>query len=243
MTENTHGSGRRAFGDLTNVLCKRPAPPDLEKGSGGIKIRRIEKDSGPRKGSDENAKTGGSGKGLIFGHLFDGVAKANYERPSMFCGTKVQHMAAMAAGLRSKEASELRNHCASMDSSALSNKELDSSLESESGCEEGGDYEIDGGYPYNHGSSEFASKTTVNDGECLTQEEVAGSSGSQKPLSSSDFTTCGNVPGSNFQSASMRNCALEEPVATKSCACTFCTKGMFRCTIFFRCICCHYCAL
>jgi hypothetical protein len=232
MTENTHGSGRHAFGDLTNVLCKRPTPADLEKGSGGIKIRRIEKDSGPRRESDENAKTGGRSKGLIFGHLFDGVAKANYERPSIFRGTKVQHMAAMAAGLRSKEASELRNHCALMDSSALSDKELDSSLESERCCEEGDDYEIDGGYPDNLGSSEFASKTAANGGECLTQEEVARSSGSQKPLSSSNFTTCGNVPGSNFQPTSMRNCGLEEPVATKSCVCTFCTKGMFRCTFF-----------
>jgi hypothetical protein len=232
MTENTHGSGRRAFGDLTNVLCKRPTPADLEKGSGGIKIRRIEKDSGPRRESDENAKTGGRSKGLIFGHLFDGVAKANYERPSIFRGTKVQHMAAMAAGLRSKEASELRNHCALMDSSALSDKELDSSLESERCCEEGDDYEIDGGYSDNLGSSEFASKTAANGSECLTQEEVARSSGSQKPLSSSNFTTCGNVPGSNFQPTSMRNCGLEEPVATKSCVCTFCTKGMFRCTFF-----------
>jgi hypothetical protein len=111
MTENTHGSGHPAFGDLTNVLCKRPALSDLKKGSGGIKIRRIEKENGHRKESDENIKTGGRGNGLIFGHLFDWVAKGNYERPSVFHRTKVQHMAAMVAGLRSKEATELRNNC------------------------------------------------------------------------------------------------------------------------------------
>jgi hypothetical protein len=236
MTENTHSSGRRAFGDLTNVLCKRPAPTDLEKSSGGIKFRRIEKDGGPRKESDENAKTSGMGKGLIFGHLFDGVTKGNYERPSIFHGTKVQHMAAEAAGLRSKQGRELGNYCVSMDTSALNDKELDSSLESESGCEEDDDYEIDGGLPDHFGSSELVSKGTANDSECLTQEEIAVPSGSQKPLSSSDFTTCGNVPGSNVQAvqqcASMRTGGLEEPVATKSCTCSFCTKGMSRCTFF-----------
>ncbi|KAK3155308.1 hypothetical protein QOZ80_2BG0201570 [Eleusine coracana subsp. coracana] len=227
MTENTHVSGRRAFGDLTNVLCKRPAPADLEKSSGGIKIRRIEKDIGPRKESAENAKTSGTGKGIIFGHLFDGVAKGNFERPSIFHGRKVQHMAAEAAGLQSKEVSELKNHCVSMDSSALSDRELDSSLESESVCEEDDDYEIDGGFPDHFGSSELVSKTGANDGECLTQEEIAGSSGSQKPLSSSDFMMCGNMPGSNVQPTSMMTNGLEEPVAAKSCACSFCTKAAF----------------
>ncbi|TVU28557.1 hypothetical protein EJB05_20079 [Eragrostis curvula] len=227
MTENTHGSGRRAFGDLTNVLSKRSAPTDLEKSSGGIKVRRIEKDIGPRKETDGNAKTSGTGKGIIFGHLFDGVAKKNFERPSIFHATKVQHMAAEAAGLRSKEASELRNHCAQVDSSAPSDKDLDSSLESESGCEEDYDDEMDGGFPDHFGSSEFVSKTTANDGECLTQEEIAGSSGSQKPLSSSDFTTCGNASGFSVQPASMRVGGLEEPVPTKSCACSFCTKAAF----------------
>jgi hypothetical protein len=111
MIENTHGSGHPAFGDLTNVLCKWPALSDLKKGLGGIKIRRIEKESEPRKEYDENIKTGGRGKGLIFGHLFDWVAKGNYERPSVFRRTKLQHMAAVAAELRSKEATELRNNC------------------------------------------------------------------------------------------------------------------------------------
>jgi hypothetical protein len=110
MIENTHGSGHPAFGNLTNVLCKQPTLSNLKKGSGGIRIRRIEKESGHRKESDENIKTGGRGKGLIFEHLFDWVAKGNYERPSVFCRTKVQHMAAVAAGLRSKEATELRNN-------------------------------------------------------------------------------------------------------------------------------------
>ncbi|KAK3159125.1 hypothetical protein QOZ80_2AG0146030 [Eleusine coracana subsp. coracana] len=227
MTENTHVSDRRAFGDLTNVLCKRPAPADLEKSSGGIKIRRIEKDIGPRKESAENAKTSVTGKGIIFGHLFDGVAKGNFERPSIFRGRKVQHMAAEAAGLQSKEVSELKNHCVSMDSSALSDRELDSSLESESGCEEDDDYDIYGGFPDHFGSSELVSKTSANYGECLTQEEIAGSSRSQKPLSLSDFTTCGNMPGSNVQPASMRTSGLEEPVATNSCTCSFCTKAAF----------------
>jgi hypothetical protein len=118
-----------------------------------------------------------------------------------------------------------------MDSSVLSNKELDSSLESETGCEEDDDYEIDGGHLDTLGSSELGSKTIANDGGCLTQDEVAGLSGSQKPLSSSDFTTCGNMTGSNLQHASMSG--LEEPVTTKSCAGTFCTKCMFRCTICF----------
>jgi hypothetical protein len=109
--KNTHGSGHPAFGDLTNVLCKRPALIDLKKSSGGIKIRMIEKESRRRKESDENIKTGGRGKGLIFGHLFDCFAKGNYERPSVFHRTKVQHMAVVVAGLRSKEATELRNNC------------------------------------------------------------------------------------------------------------------------------------
>jgi hypothetical protein len=118
-----------------------------------------------------------------------------------------------------------------MDSSVLSDKELDSSLESETGCEEDDDYEIDGGHLDTLGSSELGSKTTTNDGGCLTQDEVAGLSGSQKPLSSSDFTTCGNMTDSNLQPASMSG--LEELVATKSYAGTFCTKCMYRCTVCF----------
>jgi hypothetical protein len=118
-----------------------------------------------------------------------------------------------------------------MDSSVLNDKELDSSLESEIGCEEDDDYEIDGGHLDTLGSSELGSKTTANDGGCLTQDDVARLSGSQKPLSSSDFTTCGNMTGSNLQPASMSG--LEEPVATKSRSGTFCTKCMFRCTVCF----------
>ncbi|XP_062221980.1 uncharacterized protein LOC133921210 [Phragmites australis] len=226
MGENTRGSGRRAFGDLTNVLCKRRAPTDFEMSSGGIKIRRIEKDVEPRKQSDENAKTSGGGKGIIFGNLFDGVAKENVERPSIFRGTKVQHMAAEAAGLLSKEASEARNHCASMDSSDLSDKDLESSLESGGGCEEDDD-EIDGDLLSQFGSSELVSKIIATDGECLTQEEIVGSSGNQEPLSSLDFMIGGNMPNSNVQPASMRVGGLEEAVATKPCACSFYTKAAF----------------
>jgi hypothetical protein len=113
-----------------------------------------------------------------------------------------------------------------MDSSVLSDKELDSSLESKTGCEEDDDYEIDGGHIDTLGSSELGSKTTANDDGCLTQDEVAGLSGSQKPLSSLDFTTCGNMTSSNLLLASMSG--LEEHVAG-----TFCTKCMLRCTICF----------
>lgn len=225
MTENTHGSGRRALGDLTNVLCKRPAQTDLEKSSGGIKIRRLEKGIGPRKEFDENEKNSGRGKGIVFGHLFDGVAKENFERPSVFRGTKVQHMAAEAAGLLSKEASELRNRSA-MDSSDLSDKEQYSSLESGSDCDDDDD-EMDGELLGHFGSPELVNKMAANDGECLIQEEIAGSSGNQKPLSSLDFTTGGDMPSSSVQHASIRTGGMEEAVATKSCACSFCLKASF----------------
>ncbi|KAL6912121.1 hypothetical protein ACP4OV_000926 [Aristida adscensionis] len=226
MADNTHGSGRRAFGDLTNVLSKRPASSDLEKGSGGIKIRRVEKGDGTRKEFDENSKTSGGTKGMIFGHLFDGVAKENFVRPSIFRGAKVQHMAAEAAGLLSKEAGKSRNCSVSMDSSSLSDKE-ESSLESEDGCEEDDDSDdVYGGLPGHFGGSELVNQMAANDGECLTQEEIAGSSGNQKPQSSLDFATGGDMPSSSVH-ASMRTGGLEEAVATKSCACSFCLKAAF----------------
>jgi hypothetical protein len=227
MAENTHGSGRRALGDLTNVLRKRPATSDLEKSTGGIKIRRIEKDTGTGKGFDENAKTSSRGKGIVFGHLFDGVAKENFERPSIFQNTRVQHMAAEAAGLLSKEASDLKNHYASIDSFDLSDKEQDSSLESEGDYDDEDNDEMNGELPRHFCSSELANKTSTNDGECLTQEEIIGSSGNQKPLSSLEATAGGDMPSSSVQHASMRTGGLEEAVATKSCACSFCLKGMF----------------
>ncbi|KAL6633532.1 hypothetical protein ACP70R_026203 [Stipagrostis hirtigluma subsp. patula] len=227
MADNSHGGGRRAFGDLTNLLSKRPASSDLEKSSGGIKIRRVEKGVGPRKELDENSKTSGGGKGIIFGNLFDGVAKENYERPSIFRGTKVQHMAAEAAGLLSKEGGESRNRCVPLDLSGISDKE-ESSLESEDGCEEEEDFdELDGGLPGHFASSELVNKMAANDGECLTQEEIAGSSGNQKPQSSLDFTTGGDMPSSSVQHASRGTGSLEEAVATKSCACSFCLKAAF----------------
>jgi hypothetical protein len=56
----------------------------------------------------------------------------------------------------------------SIDSSILSDKELDSSLESETDREEDDDYEIDGGHMDTLGSSELGSKTTANDSGYLT---------------------------------------------------------------------------
>ncbi|CAD6242340.1 unnamed protein product [Miscanthus lutarioriparius] len=210
MAENTHGSGRRVLGDLTNVLCKRPAASDLEKSMGGIKIRRIEKDTGTGKGFDENAKT-----------------SKNFERPSIFQNTRVQHMAAEAAGLLSKEASDLKNHCASIDSFDLSDKDQDSSLESEGDYDDEDNDEMNGELPRHFCSSELANKTSTNDGECLTQEEIVGSSGNQKPLSSLDATAGGDMPSSSVQHVSMRTGGLEEVFATKSCACSFCLKAAF----------------
>ncbi|RCV08400.1 hypothetical protein SETIT_1G323300v2 [Setaria italica] len=220
MVENTHGSGRRAFGDLTNILCKRPALSDPENSTGGIKIRRIEKDTMTKKEFDENAMNSSRGKGIVFGHLFDGVAKGNFERPSIFRHTKVQHMAAKAAGLLSKEVSDLRDRCPSVDSFDFSDKEQDSSLDSEGEYDE--DDETGGELPGHFSNSEVA-----NDGECLTQEEIVGSSGNQKPLSSLDFTTGGDLLSSSVQHASMRTGGLEEAVSTKSCACSFCLKAAF----------------
>ncbi|RCV14581.1 hypothetical protein SETIT_2G437400v2 [Setaria italica] len=224
MTESTHGSGRHVFGDLTNVLRKRPAPSDPEKSMGGVKIRRIEKDTATWKEFDEYAKNSSGGKGIVYGHLFDGVSKENFERPSIFRNSKVQHMAAEAAGLLSKEDSDLRNHCASIDSFDLSAKGQDSSLESEGDYDNEDDDET-GGELGHFSSSELANKTAANDGECLTQEEIVGSSGNQKPLSSLDFTTGGDMASSSVQHASVRTSGSEEAVATKSCACSFCLKA------------------
>ncbi|CAN6239409.1 unnamed protein product [Urochloa humidicola] len=224
MVENTHGSGRHAFGDLTNILCKRPALSDPEKNRGGIKIRRIENDTMVKKEFDENAINSSRGKGIVFGHLFDGVAKENFERPSIFRHSKVQHMAAKAVGLLSKEVSGSRDYSASIDSFDLSDKEQDSSLDSEGEYEY--DDDMDGELLGHFSSSELANKTAANDGECLTQEDIVGSSGNQKPQSSLDFATVGDMLNSSVQHASMRTGGLEA-VTTKSCACSFCLKAAF----------------
>ncbi|CAM0145031.1 unnamed protein product [Urochloa decumbens] len=227
MAESTHGSGRHVFGDLTNVLRKRSAPSDQEKSIGGIKIRRIEKDNETWKEFDEYAKNSSRGKGIVYGHLFDGVAKENFERPSIFRNSKVQLMAAEAAGLLPKEGSDLRNqnNCASADSFDLSTKEQDSSLESEGDYDDEYYDEMDGELPDHFSISELAHTTAANDGECLTQEETVGSSGNQKPLSSLNFTTGGDMPSSSVQHPFMRTSGSEEAVATESCACSFCRKA------------------
>ncbi|RLM84502.1 uncharacterized protein C2845_PM04G34360 [Panicum miliaceum] len=233
MAESTHGSGRHVFGDLTNVLCKRPAPSDLEKSMGGIKIRRIEKDAGTWEEFDEYAKNSSRGKGIVYGHLFDGVAKENFEGPSIFRNSKVQHMAAEAAGLLSKEDLDLRNRRASIHPCDLSDKEQDSSLESEGDYDEDDD-EMDGELQGHFISSELANKTAANDSECLTQEEIVGSSGNQKSLCSLDFTTGGDMPSSSVQHASMRTSGSEAAVPTKSCACSFCLKVLKKSIKFAR---------
>ncbi|RLM80468.1 uncharacterized protein C2845_PM12G27310 [Panicum miliaceum] len=223
MVENVHGSGRHAFGDLTNILCKRPALSDPEKSTGRIKIRRIER---TRKEFHENAISSSRGKGIVFGHLFDGVAKENFEKPSIFRHTKVQHISAKAAGLLSKEIGDLRDRSASIDSFDLSDKDQDSSLDSEGEYDEDDD-EMDGELLGHFSSSELANKTAANDGECLTQEEIVGSSGNQKPMSSLDFMTGGDMQSSSVSHASARTGGSEEVVATKSCACFFCLKAAF----------------
>jgi hypothetical protein len=233
MAESTHGSGRHAFGDLTNVLRKRPASSDPEKGVSGLKIRRVEKDTATWKEFDEYAKNSSGGQGIVYGHLFDAVSKGNFERPSIFRNSKVQHMAAEAAGLPSKEDSDQRNHCASIDSFDLSAKGQDSSLESEGDYDNEDDDETGGELPGHFSSSELANKTAANDGECLTQEEIVGSSENQKPLSSLDFTTGGDMASSSVQHASVITSGSEEAVATMSCACSFCLKGMFTCICSF----------
>ncbi|XP_039774368.1 uncharacterized protein LOC120642035 isoform X4 [Panicum virgatum] len=200
MVENTHRSGRHAFGDLTNILCKRPALSDPEKSTGGIKIRRIEKS---RTEFHENASNSSTGKGIVFGHLFDGVAKQNFEKPSIFRHTKVHHMAAKAAGLLSKEVGDLKERGTSIDSFDLSDKEQDSSLDSEGEYDDDDDDddEMDAELPGHFSSSELANKTAANDG--------------------------GDMPSSSVPHASARTGGSEEVAATKSCACSFCLKAAF----------------
>ncbi|KAF7080331.1 hypothetical protein CFC21_084427 [Triticum aestivum] len=142
MTENTQGSGRRAFGDLTNVLGKRPASCDLEKNAGGVKMSRVEKVVNPRKESDEKAKANVGASGNLIEVLVDGIGKEDFARTSIFRGAKVQHMAAQAAGLLSKDDDDVRNRCVSLDSSGLNDK-AESSLESEGGCEGEDDEDTD----------------------------------------------------------------------------------------------------
>ncbi|CAN6186134.1 unnamed protein product [Urochloa humidicola] len=201
MAESTHGSGRHVFGDLTNILRKRSAPSDLEKSMGGIKVRRIEKDTDTWKEFDEYAKNSSKGKGIVYGHLFDGVAKENFERPSIFRNSKVQHMAAEAAGLLSKEDTDLRNqnNCASLDSFDLSTKEQDSSLESEADYDDEYYDDMDGKLPSHFSSSELAHTAAANDG--------------------------GDMPSSSVHHASMRTSGSQDAVATESCACSFCCKA------------------
>jgi len=226
MAENTHGSGRHVLGDLTNVIRKRAATSDLEKSTGGIKIRRIEK-TGTRKEYDANAKASSIGKGIVFGHLFDDVAREKFQSHSIFQNSRVQHIAAEAAGLLSKETNDSKNHYASIGPLDLSDKEQDSSLESEDDYDDEDNDETNGELLHHFFSSELANKTSTNDGECLTQEEIVGSSGNQKPLSSLDATTGGDLPISSAQHASVRTGGLEEAVAPKSCACSFCLKAAF----------------
>uniref|UniRef100_A0A0D9VL50 Uncharacterized protein n=1 Tax=Leersia perrieri TaxID=77586 RepID=A0A0D9VL50_9ORYZ len=222
MGENAQGSGRRPFGDLTNVLGKRPAPLDLEKSTGGMKIVRVEKAAEPTKEFDEAAKaSGGAARNML--SPFDGIAKENFVRSSIFREAKIQHMAAEAAGLLSKESDDVRNCATSLGSSGFHDKEQYSSLESEGGCEEEED-DMDSEFvAYTRESS----KMTTNDGECLTQEETAGSSGNQKLLPSLDFTTGFDDMPSNAQHQSLQNGGLEDADPTKSCACSFCLKAAF----------------
>ncbi|KAF7090958.1 hypothetical protein CFC21_093633 [Triticum aestivum] len=142
MSENTQGSVRRAFGDLTNVLGKRPASCDLEKNAGGVKMSRVEKVVDPRKESDEKAKANAGASGNLVEVLVDGIGKEDFARTSIFRGAKVQHMAAQAAGLRSKDDDDVRNRCVSLDSSGINDK-AESSLESEGGCEAEDDEDTD----------------------------------------------------------------------------------------------------
>ncbi|KAM3243628.1 hypothetical protein ACQJBY_055524 [Aegilops geniculata] len=142
MSENTQGSVRRAFGDLTNVLGKRPASCDLEKNAGGVKMSRVEKVVDPRKESDEKAKANAGASGNLVEVLVDGIGKEDFARTSIFRGAKVQHMAAQAAGLLSKDDDDVRNRCVSLDSSGLNDK-AESSLESEGGCEGEDDEDTD----------------------------------------------------------------------------------------------------
>ncbi|KAG8072424.1 hypothetical protein GUJ93_ZPchr0006g43959 [Zizania palustris] len=174
------GSDRRPFGDLTNVLGKRPASSDLEKSAGGIKIVRVKKAVDLVEEFDEIAKANGGSTGNTFDHLSDG-------------------------------------------SSGFHNKEQESSLESEGGCEDEDD-DMDSEFlAYTRDSR----KTATNDGECLTQEEVDGSSGNQRPLSALDVTTGDDMPCSNVHHPSLGIGVLEEADTTKACPCSFCRKAAF----------------
>ncbi|CAM0944122.1 unnamed protein product [Alopecurus aequalis] len=226
MSENTQGTVRRAFGDLTNVLGKRPASCDLEKTAGGVKICRFEKVADPRKES-EIAKASGVASGSIVEVLVDGIGKGDFVRPSIFRGAKVQHMAAQAAGLLSKEDGDVRNRCVPLDSSGVNDK-ADSSLESEGGCEEEDDDDTDSELlPYAIETSKIATNDRANEGECLTQEEMVVSSGNQNPRSSFDATARADMPCTNIQHPPMGVGSLEESCATKSCTCAFCLKAAF----------------
>ncbi|KAL5211925.1 hypothetical protein ABZP36_022772 [Zizania latifolia] len=218
------GSDRRPFGDLTNVLGKRPASSDLEKSAGGIKIARVKKAVDLVEEFDEIAKANGGSTGNTFDHLFDGIGKKDFTRPSIFRGTKIQHMAAEAAGLLlSKESDNSRNHTTSLGSSGFHNKEQESSLESEGGCEDEDD-DMDSEFlAYARDSCKMA----TNDSECLTQEEAAGSSGNQRPLSALDVTTGDDMPCSNVHHPSLGIGGLEEADTTKACPCSFCLKAAF----------------
>lgn len=225
MSENTQGStGRRAFGDLTNVLGKRQASWDLDKNAGGIKVSRVEKAVGPRK-EYGSAKASGGASGNIVEVLVDGISKEDFARTSIFRGAKVQHMAAEAAGLLSKEDADVRNRCGLLDSSGLNDKE-ESSLESEGGCEDDDDTDSEL-LPYASETSKVAINDRANEGECLTQEEMAVSSGNQNPQSSFDVTARGDIPCTNVQHHPMGDGGLEESCATKSCTCSFCLKAAF----------------
>uniref|UniRef100_A0A453PJ78 Uncharacterized protein n=1 Tax=Aegilops tauschii subsp. strangulata TaxID=200361 RepID=A0A453PJ78_AEGTS len=200
MSENTQGSVRRAFGDLTNVLGKRPASCDLEKNAGGVKMSRVEKVVDPRKESDEKAKANAGASGNLVEVLVDGIGKEDFARTSIFRGAKVQHMAAQAAGLRSKDDDDVRNRCVSLDSSGINDK-AESSLESEGGCEAEDDEDTD--------------------------KEMVVSPGNQNPQSSFDATARDDMTCTNVQHPPMGVGGFEKSCATKSCTCTFCLKAAF----------------
>lgn len=227
MTESTQGSGRRAFGDLTNILGKRPASCDLEKNAGGVKMSRVEKVVDPRKESDEKAKANVGASGNLIEVLVDGIGKEDFARTSIFRGAKVQHMAAQAAGLLSKDDDDVRNRCVSLDSSGLNDK-AESSLESEGGCEGEDDEDTDSELlPYASEASKIVINDKTNEGECLTQEEMVVSPGNQNPQSSFDATARDDMTCTNVQHPPMGVGGLEKSCATKSCTCSFCLKGMF----------------
>jgi hypothetical protein len=222
MSDNTQVSVRRVFGDLTNVLGKRPAPSDLHKNPDGAKISRVEKAVDPRR-EPEIARASGN----IVEVPVDGVGKGDLARTSIFRGAKVQHMAAQAAGLLlSKEDGGARSRAVPLDFSGVNDRE-ESSLESEGGCEEEDDDDTDSELlPYASEICKVATNDRANEGECLTQEEMAVSSGNQNPRSSSRVTARDGIPCANAQHPTMGAGGLDEPCATKSCTCSFCLKGM-----------------